>query len=169
MLYANLNLLSRLKSLNEIKLRYNFIASSDSLEGLSLNEDRFKLGREYLIFAAPSNICASCVMLSIEKLFRNYIKRLSLDKFDVLLIMEEENSSLVGFIEGNGYDKFIKVLIEPNLVKKIIRHRMDGLCIYVDGRGRIIFASILNLDNYKYLDLFYEKILRYVNEQVINY
>lgn len=157
-----INLSSKLNVLNEVRLRYNFIAFSDSVEGLSLDDDRFKLGREQLIFVVSSNTCATCVILAIEKLFENYSKFLS--KFDVLLLMGDENSSLTGFIEGNGYDKFVEVLIDSNLVRKIIKEHRDSLCIYVDEKGRIIFASVLNLSNFRYLDLFYEKISRYVNK-----
>ncbi len=68
----------------------------------------------------------------------------------------------MGFLEKNGYDK--SILFKLDTIKFRLPPKVDVLSLFVD-EGRIIYTYALNSNSYKNLDLFYRKILRYVNDE----
>jgi uncharacterized protein YkvS len=156
MFFANLILINKLQRMENGSV---WITYADTIEGFKVS-DMFKNG---ITFIVPSKICESCVILTVDYLFKNY--RDSLKKFGVsiYLILEKENLVLTRFIQERGLHDFLRVEVNPSCVKNAKNNLEHGLCVFVNN-SRIIYASPIT--NYKALKLFYVKVINYLSEYV---
>gem|GEM_PF-4048033 len=161
-LYLNVKLSVKLKTLKRVEEEYLLFTFADSLESHIMETSNLLGKNKLLIFIVNPRACATCVITSIEKLMKDYHSFLNLKGLKFLLLSDRVNSTLLGFLEKNGYDK--SILFKLDTIKFRLPPKVDVLSLFVD-EGRIIYTYALNSNSYKNLDLFYRKILRYVNDE----
>ena len=148
---------SEIVKLKRVELEYQIFRFADSLEGINLSFLNLPDNKNTIIFIVNPKSCVTCLIIALRSLVNKHA--VLIENFEVLLIGHDLNSTLLGFIEKNGYDKYFKHIdLKVNLK---LPNEVSALCLLVKG-NKIIYSFPLIASYLNYLEFFYIKIERYL-------
>lgn len=176
---ANFNLRVKLLecsvSKSSLKSLYSINLMIDSLEGLSISKEIFrdfnninKTSKNFeneriMIFTKPDRSCGKCLLSILSILINNQVyKKLVLD-LKPLIILNSNDQSIIAALEFSGYSKYFRVIIDPNFVNKITPKTSEGVCLFINNEGKIVFAEEMRAENTTKISRTFKKIFNDLN------
>jgi len=175
----NLNLRIRLKECSDNKLVSNIEKinlSVDSLEGLTLknffivdindaNQKKYnKFYSDILIFTKPENSCGKCLLSILSVWFKNQTANKSIANLKPIVFLNKEDESFIRVLKSAGYYKNLLIKINVNFINYSTPRASEGVCLFLNNKGKIIFAEELQIENTERITRTFKKVINYLSD-----
>lgn len=152
----------------------------DSLEGFSLPKDLIiainktnipksnNLDVGTLIFTKPEKSCGKCLLSILSDWLKNQSTNKSIANLKPVVVLNKDDKSFIGALESLGYNKNLRIEINADFVKNITPGTSEGVCLFINNQGKIIFAKELRTENTERIKRTFKKIINYLSDTSLN-
>lgn len=179
----NFKLRINLQECNDTLLKSNIEKVNtevNSLEGLALppkllvavkNENikkNNKFDHGMLIFTKSEKSCGKCLLSIISLWFKNQVRNNIAFNMKPIIFLNKDDPSFLGVLESTGYNKNLLISINTGFVNYTTPGTSEGVCLFINKEGKILFAEELRLENTEQIKKTFQKIIHYLNNTTLN-